>query len=89
VTPAQTRTLGQIQAELNRLVRYDDESIVHEMWIRQRYDLGAASSYLPARPAAVLTAWHEAGRRAGRRGTVQLSQHPPRSRQPGAGARHR
>jgi hypothetical protein len=31
------------------------------MWIRQRYDLGAASSYLPARAAAVETAWHEAG----------------------------
>ena len=61
MTPAQTRTLAQIQAELRRLVRYDDESIVHEMWIRQRYDLGAASSYLPARTAAVLTAWHEAG----------------------------
>jgi len=61
VTPAQARTLAQIQAELRRLVRYDDESIVHEMWIRQRYDLGAASSYLPARTAAVQTAWHEAG----------------------------
>jgi len=61
VTPAQTRTLAQIQAELRRLVRYDDESIVHEMWIRQRYDLGAASSHLPARTAAVQTAWHEAG----------------------------
>ena len=61
MTPAQARTLAQIQAELSRLVRYDDESIVHEMWIRQRYDLGAASSYLPARTAAVQTAWHEAG----------------------------
>lgn len=61
VTPAQARTLAQVQAELRRLVRYDDESIVHEMWIRQRYDLGAASSYLPARTAAVQTAWHEAG----------------------------
>ena len=61
MTPAQLRTLAQIQAELSRLVRYDDESIVHEMWIRQRYDLGAASSYLPARTAAVQTAWHEAG----------------------------
>jgi hypothetical protein len=60
-TAAQARTLGRIQAELNRLVRYDDESIVHEMWIRQRYDLGAASSYLPARTVAVQTAWHEAG----------------------------
>lgn len=61
MTPAQLRTLAQIQAELSRLVRYDDESIVHQMWIRQRYDLGAASSYLPARTAAVQTAWHEAG----------------------------
>jgi hypothetical protein len=60
VTPAQARTLAQIQAELARLVRYDDESIVHEAWIRQRYDLGAAS-YAPARNAAVRTAWHEAG----------------------------
>ena len=61
MTPAQARTLAQIQAELSRLVRYDDESIVHEMWIRQRYDLGAAASYAPARTAAVQTAWHEAG----------------------------
>ena len=53
--------MGRIQAELARLVRYDDESIVHEMWIRQRYDLGAAASYAPARTAAVQTAWHEAG----------------------------
>jgi hypothetical protein len=60
VTPAQARTLAQIQAELARLVRYDDESVVHEAWIRQRYDLGAAS-YAPARTAAVRTAWHEAG----------------------------
>jgi hypothetical protein len=61
VTPAQARTLAQVQAELSRLSRYDDESIVHELWIRQRYDLGAAASYLPARTAAVRTAWHEAG----------------------------
>jgi hypothetical protein len=61
MTPAQARTLAQIQAELARLVRYDDESIVHETWIRQRYDLGAAASYPPARVAAVRTAWHEAG----------------------------
>ena len=60
LTPAQARTLAQIQAELARLVRYDDESIVHQTWIRQRYDLGAAS-YAPARAAAVRTAWHEAG----------------------------
>jgi len=43
VTPAQARTVARIQAELARLVRYDDESIVHETWIRQRYDLGAAT----------------------------------------------
>ena len=61
VTPAETRTLTQIQAELARLVRYDDESIVHQAWIRQRYDLGAAASFAPARQAAVRTAWHEAG----------------------------
>jgi hypothetical protein len=61
VTPAEARTLAQVQAELARLIRYDDESIVHEAWIRQRYDLGAAASYAPARTAAVRTAWHEAG----------------------------
>ena len=61
MTPAQARTLAHIQAELARLVHYDDESIVHEAWIRQRYDLGAAASYAPARAAAVRTAWHEAG----------------------------
>jgi hypothetical protein len=61
VTPAQARILAQVRAELARLVRYDDESIVHEAWIRQRYDLGAAASYAPARTAAVRTAWHEAG----------------------------
>jgi hypothetical protein len=61
MTPAQSRTLAQIQAELARLVRYDDESVVHPAWIRQRYDIGAAASYAPARTAAVQTAWHEAG----------------------------
>jgi hypothetical protein len=61
VTPAETRTLAAIQAELARLVRYDDESVVHQEWIRQRYDLGVAASYAPARTAAVRTAWHEAG----------------------------
>jgi hypothetical protein len=34
---------------------------VHDTWIRQRYDLGVAVSYAPARTAAVRTAWHEAG----------------------------
>ena len=61
MTPAESRHLARIQAELSRLVRYDDESVVHEQWIRQRYNLGAAASYAPARTAAVLTAWHEAG----------------------------
>jgi hypothetical protein len=61
VTPAQRRTLAAIEAELARLVRYDDESIAHDGWIRQRYDGGFAASYAPARTAAVLTAWHEAG----------------------------
>jgi len=61
MTPGDARHLANIQAELSRLVRYDDESIVHELWIRQRYDLGAASSFAPARTAAVRTAWHEAG----------------------------
>jgi hypothetical protein len=61
MTPASARILGAVRADLARLVRYDDESIVHEVWIRQRYDLGAAASYAPARTAAVRTAWHEAG----------------------------
>ncbi len=61
MTPAGARHLAAIRAELSRLVRYDDESIVHEVWIRQRYDRGAAASYGPARAAAVRTAWHEAG----------------------------
>src|SRR5207248_3677352 len=61
VSPAETRILTAIQAELARLIRYDDESVVHETWIRQRYDLRAAASYAPARTAAVRTAWHEAG----------------------------
>jgi hypothetical protein len=61
MTPAQRRTLAAIEAELGRLIRYDDESIVHDAWIRQRYTGGFAASYAPARTAAVGTAWHEAG----------------------------
>jgi hypothetical protein len=53
--------VSAIEAELNRLIRYDDESIVHEAWIRQRYEKGFAASYAPARSGAVGTAWHEAG----------------------------
>lgn len=61
MTPAQEAALAAIEAELARLARYDDESVVHQAWIRQRYDGGFAVSYAPARTAAVRTAWHEAG----------------------------
>jgi hypothetical protein len=61
MTPVQARTLAVIEAELARLIRYDDESLVHEAWIRQRYDGGLAASYAPARAEAARTAWHEAG----------------------------
>ncbi len=61
LTPAQQRTLAGINAELDRLIRYDDESVVHEVWIRQRYDCGCYPTFGPARRAAVRTAWHEAG----------------------------
>ena len=50
-----------MRAELARLVRYDDESVVHEAWIRQRYQGGYAATYARARQEAVVTAWHEAG----------------------------
>jgi hypothetical protein len=50
-----------VQGELARLVRYDDESLVHDAWIRQRYEGGYADTYAPARKEAVTTAWHEAG----------------------------
>jgi hypothetical protein len=61
LTAAQQRSVSAIQAELNRLLRYDDESIVHAKWVRQRYDCGCYASFEPARKAAVRTAWHEAG----------------------------
>jgi hypothetical protein len=61
LTPARRRTLVAVEAELRRLERYDDESLVHREWIRQRYDGGFAGSYGPARRDAVRTAWHEAG----------------------------
>ncbi|HEY1616430.1 MAG TPA: hypothetical protein VGG25_02365 [Streptosporangiaceae bacterium] len=61
LTPAQQRVLAQVRAELRRLARYDDESVVHDAWIRQRYDTGGYPTYAPARTAAVRTAWHEAG----------------------------
>jgi len=61
MTPAQQRVLAGIRAELNRVIRYDDESVVHHRWIRQRYDCGCFASLAPARRATVVTAWHEAG----------------------------
>lgn len=50
-----------MRSELARLIRYDDESLVHDAWIRQRYQGGFAETYVPARKEAVATAWHEAG----------------------------
>ncbi|MGH3302274.1 MAG: M50 family metallopeptidase [Streptosporangiaceae bacterium] len=61
LTPAERRALAAIRAELRRLVRYDDESIVHVRWVHQRYNCGCYPSLAPARQAAVRTAWHEAG----------------------------
>jgi Peptidase M50B-like len=61
LTPADRRALATIRDELHSLVRYDDESIVHTRWVRQRYDCGCYPSFVPARQAAVRTAWHEAG----------------------------
>ncbi len=61
LTPAEQRTATTIEASLGKLSRYDDESIVHARWIRQRYDCGCYASYGPARQATVRTAWHEAG----------------------------
>jgi hypothetical protein len=61
VTPGELRTLAAVRAELARLARYDDESLVHDVWIRQRYEGGFAGTYAPARAEAVATAWHEAG----------------------------
>jgi hypothetical protein len=61
VKPSEERDAAAIRATLARLARYDDESIVHDRWIRQRYEGRYAASYVPARAAAVSTAWHEAG----------------------------
>ena len=59
--PAERQALSVIRTELRRSVRYDDESIAHPRWVRQRYDCGCYASLAPARKAAVRTAWHEAG----------------------------
>ncbi len=61
LTRAETQTVAEIRAALARLVRYDDESIAHDKWVRQRYDCGCYPTLAPARQAAVRTAWHEAG----------------------------
>ena len=55
------RALAAIRTELSRLIRYDDESIVDERWLMQRYDSGRYPTLGDARRAAVTTAWHEAG----------------------------
>jgi hypothetical protein len=59
--PASEPVLAAVQARLDQVIRYDDESIVHDKWIRQRYDCGCFASLIPARRATVETAWHEAG----------------------------
>lgn len=61
MTPAQRRALAVIRAELNRLIRYDDESIVNEVWLRRRYDSDRYATLGDARRITVATAWHEAG----------------------------
>ena len=61
LTRAERELLRTLRAELTSLVRYDDESIVHAHWVRQRYDCGCYATLGPARKAAVRTAWHEAG----------------------------
>lgn len=61
LTPAERRAVETIRSELSRAVRYDDESIVHSRWVRQRYECGCYGTYGPARTAAVAAAWHEAG----------------------------
>jgi hypothetical protein len=61
MTPARERDLARVRAELSRLAAHDDESIVHDVWVKQRYDCGCFASYAPARKATVATAWHEAG----------------------------
>jgi hypothetical protein len=61
MTPSEQAALARIRAELSRVIRYDDESIVHDRWVRQRYDCGCFPGFGPARRAAVEAAWHEAG----------------------------
>ena len=58
--PSERRALALIEAELSRMARYDDESIVHDKWVHQRYECCFPGLAL-ARQATVRTAWHEAG----------------------------
>ena len=51
--PAHDPLLSAVQARLDQVIRYDDESIVHDKWIRQRYDCGCFPSLIPARRATV------------------------------------
>lgn len=57
---ASQAAVAAIRAELSRNARYDDESVVHPAWIRQRYEC-CFPGYRAARQAAVTAAWHEAG----------------------------
>jgi hypothetical protein len=59
--PSESRVLAQVQSDLARLARYDDESVVADHWGRQRYGSGTFAGLGAARAAAVRTAWHEAG----------------------------
>jgi hypothetical protein len=59
--PSERRVLAHVQADLARLIRYDDESVAAGHWVRQRYESGAFAGLAAARKAAVRTAWHEAG----------------------------
>jgi hypothetical protein len=65
VKPSELRMLAQVQADLARLIRHDDESVVADQWGRQRYESGAFAGLSAARAAAVRTAWHEAGHAVG------------------------
>jgi len=60
MTPTQRRVLADLRERLRRDDAYDDESVTHEVWVRQRYAC-CFPAYRPARQATVRAAWHEAG----------------------------
>ena len=62
MTPAQQRAVASIRTELSRLIRYDDESIVNDLWLRPRYDSGHFATLGDARRASVVTAWSDSAR---------------------------